>query len=198
MIEPSVAYRWARDLMAIVGVLGCLLVAFVIALFWYHDSGRAYAPAATSKPRAPTLEEASWVVYGAGLNGQREQIHLVDSGQTQPDEDGGGSVQAWCVRFDTWPTLDARWMRAGSLEPLLARTLGSTLDAAHDAANCVPDFDTAARAQMRVRMMRVEFNDGRATSSSVAMADPGTGLVYLVNGALLPHSCPDPNVPCSG
>ena len=29
-------------------------------------------------------------------------------------------------------------------------------------------------------------------------AAPTMAMLYLVNGALLPHSCPDPNVPCSG
>jgi hypothetical protein len=180
-------FRWTRNLFALLGLAGCALVLLVAGLaFRPRQASTAHA-----RPAKPTLEEADWLIDNAGLLRQRASLRLVDSGRhatgNRDDEgDGGGMVDAWCLRGAVTVAADVHWMAAASLDGVLGEGLERALAAGHAQADCIPEAADVRARFLRVLPLRIELYHGQPQSASVALLDRDRGELYLVNATLLP------------
>jgi hypothetical protein len=190
-MDAMTIFRWTRNLLAIIGLAGCALVAVVATLvFWPTHPAPASAHSPVPKP---TLDEASWLIDGAGLLEQRASMRLFDSGRHvsgHGDDDdagaGAGFVDAWCLRAQVTVAPDIHWLAPESLDEVLGEGFTRALAAGHAQADCIPAAAAARERFLKVLPLRSELWHGRVQSASFALLDRNRGELYLVNATLLP------------
>jgi hypothetical protein len=183
-------FHWVRDVLAVFGLLSCLAVFLLFVAFFLPYSRPT--PTVAAQGGKPTLEEANWLLYSAGLDRNSATVELLDSGAQPPGDEDGAWVQAWCLRATRMPVLGATWRAPQDLDPVLAHALAGALRSGRTRASCVPDVAAATQGFTKVRMMRAEVTDGRANSASVALYDADHAALYLVHAALLPPAASSP------
>ena len=187
MIDLALVFRWTRDVMAVLGVLGCLIVLGVLFVILTYD-GRAAeeSPEERSPPGAP-----SWLVDEAGLGDDLARLEYF-RGRKASEEPFDG-VLGWCYRVDAPLVLGERWRPLGTLDASQLQALEHSLDAAHAFEACVPTAKSLPLAGTRARLMRVELSDGHPSAATLAIYDGSNQKVYLVRASYLMPPPPSAN-----
>src|SRR5690349_17329549 len=119
-------FQWVRDVLAVFGLIGCLGVLLLFVAFALPWPGPSATPPAPGKP---SLQDANWLLYAAGLDPNHAAVELRDSGQQVPGDEDGVLIQAWCLEAKRMPALDSSWGESDALDPLLARAVARALHA---------------------------------------------------------------------
>src|SRR5436190_6174302 len=138
MIDWKLAYRWTRNILAILGALGCALVLLVVGLFLAQAP--FHSPDATMATQAPDeLERADSLLNEAGIERAQQELALLGSNPGEWLQPGNSYVELWCLRAPGLK-LGERWLRPGELQPMFARAAATTIEAMHRAHACVPSW----------------------------------------------------------
>jgi hypothetical protein len=176
-VDWQLAYRWARNLFAIVGVLGTLLVSALVGYAMTMEAQYERRAADAAKVPPVSLETAAVLMANAGIRRQGGEQLL---GGVNAPWNEGSMLEAYCVQAEV-NRVDRGWTRAGALDPYLRRAAGVVLDFAHAKLHCIPDAQRLRDPDTEIKLISLEVDGEGIVQSRLALREPASGRYYLVS-----------------
>jgi hypothetical protein len=199
------AYEWARGIFAVLGLIGCSLLALLFAVVFASNWDTPESPGTPPVPTGTAatvdpLAGADSLLDEAGIVRDEQKLALVASHPGRWLDGGAGHVEAWCLRAPGL-AIGPRWLRPEELEPLLLLAVARSVQTANGAQACVPTWEEVNERRMAVQPMQLVFSQRQLGFARLALYDGEGGMLYLISRSIPtapPTPAPTPAAPSPG
>ena len=174
----QIVFKWARNIFAVLGVLGTVLFAVAVGAAISMESQYERRATEASKATPASLESADGLMRAAGLERHGDEQLL---GGVNPPWSDGARAEAYCVqaRIDFG---DTGWTSAATLDPYLLRSAATVLDFAHDKLACIPDSQALREpGGLQFKLLELQLDASGIAHSRIALRAPAGGRYFLVD-----------------
>jgi len=191
MSQWRVVYEWTRAVFAVLGAIGGMIVlVLLLALFRTRSTNtEEWNEFDGATVKVDPLELAASLLNEAGIDKEHQALRLV---ARFPAAGYPDALEVWCIQAPGLST-GARWLGTQDLAPEFALAAKQTLDAAHAAKGCFPDWRATVERSVAIQPIQFAFSQRQLGYARLALYERDTGMLYLVQRST--PTSPPPEAP---